>query len=81
MMLCFAIFRQTQINTLYGVLFVSNEEAAFSNYRLWESVGFIVAYINGNLLCVKIKLIILLVVLSLGMTGFYVIYFKDYVTF
>ena len=26
---------QTQINALYGVLFKSDEEAAFSNYRLW----------------------------------------------
>jgi len=26
---------QTQINALYGVLFTNNEEAAFSNHRLW----------------------------------------------
>ena len=30
---------QTQINALYGVLFANDEEAAFSNYRLWESLG------------------------------------------
>ena len=28
----------------YGVLFPESEEAAFSNYRLWESVGFIIAF-------------------------------------
>ncbi len=33
------------IPALYGVLFESDEEAAFSNYRLWESLGFIFAYI------------------------------------
>ena len=37
---------QTQINALYGVLFYSQEEAAFSNYRLWESFGFIIAFIT-----------------------------------
>ncbi len=36
---------QTQINSLYGVLFADCEEAAFSNYRLWESVGFIFQFI------------------------------------
>ena len=30
---------------LYGVLFENDEEAAFSNYRLWESAGFIIAFI------------------------------------
>lgn len=69
---------QTQINALYGVLFISNEEAAFSNYRFWESVGFIIAYVNGNLLCIKIKLIILVIVLALGMTGFYIIEYKEF---
>ena len=35
---------QTQINALYGVLFYSQEEAAFSNYRLWESLGFVISF-------------------------------------
>ena len=33
---------------LYGVVFPNEEAAAFSNYRLWESLGFVVAYIYGN---------------------------------
>ena len=37
---------QTQINALYGVLFSSDEEAAFSNYRLWESFGFFLGFIT-----------------------------------
>ena len=37
---------QTQINALYGNIFVSDEEAAFSNYRLWESLGFLVAFVT-----------------------------------
>jgi len=62
---------------LYGVLFPSNEEAAFSNYRLWESLGFIIAYVNGGLLCVRAKVYILAVVLIVGMAGFYVIEWKE----
>ena len=30
---------------LHGILFKGNEKAAFSNYLLWESVGWISAYI------------------------------------
>ena len=37
---------QTQINALYGVLFSNEEEAAFSNYRLWESFGFFLGFIT-----------------------------------
>ena len=38
---------QTQINALYGCLFTSNEKAAFSNYKLWESLGFLFAFITS----------------------------------
>ncbi|KAJ8020380.1 Protein unc-93-like A [Holothuria leucospilota] len=34
----------TQINATYGSLFPSNQQAAFSNYRLWESMGFTLAF-------------------------------------
>jgi hypothetical protein len=37
---------QTQINALYGVAFKNNEEAAFSNYRLWESMGFLLSFLT-----------------------------------
>ena len=33
------------ISALYGVIFKNSEEAAFSNYRLWESMGFLIAYL------------------------------------
>lgn len=64
---------QTQINALYGIIFSSNEEAAFSNYRLWESVGYIVAYANSTVFCVYVKIYILFAVLAIGMTGYLVI--------
>ncbi|XP_023214108.1 protein unc-93 homolog A-like [Centruroides sculpturatus] len=61
---------QTQINSLYGVLFPKNEEAAFANYRLWESLGFIIAFAYSSSLCITIKLYILLIVLVVGMMGY-----------
>ena len=61
---------QTQINAFYGVLFVENDEAAFSNYRLWESIGFVLFYIITPYIRIRIALIILLIILTLGMTGY-----------
>ncbi|XP_077342639.1 protein unc-93 homolog A isoform X2 [Lithobates pipiens] len=64
---------QTQTNSLYGVLFDKNKEAAFANYRLWESMGFVIAYGYSNFLCVSAKLYILLSVLFLGITLYAVV--------
>ncbi|XP_067844455.1 protein unc-93 homolog A-like [Heptranchias perlo] len=58
---------QTQTNALYGVLFQDHTEAAFANYRLWESVGFVTAFAYANFLCIKVKLTIVLIVLIIGM--------------
>ncbi|XP_066452228.1 protein unc-93 homolog A isoform X1 [Eleutherodactylus coqui] len=59
---------QTQTNSLYGMLFDDHKEAAFANYRLWESMGFVIAYGYSTFLCVSVKLYILLAVLVVGMT-------------
>ncbi|XP_037673635.1 protein unc-93 homolog A [Choloepus didactylus] len=61
---------QTQNNALYGVLFEKNKEAAFANYRLWEALGFVVAFGYSTFLCVNVKLYILLGVLILTMTTY-----------
>lgn len=61
---------QTQINALYGVIFPGESEAAFSNYRLWESLGFVIAYACSTLICVNDKIIINIVFLSLGIVGY-----------
>ncbi|XP_069811635.1 protein unc-93 homolog A-like isoform X2 [Dendropsophus ebraccatus] len=58
---------QTQTNSLYGILFDDHKEAGFANYRLWESMGFVIAYGYSTFLCVSVKLYILIVVLFLGM--------------
>ncbi|XP_076353991.1 protein unc-93 homolog A-like [Tachypleus tridentatus] len=66
---------QTQINAFYGILFKKNEEAAFSNYRLWESIGFSMAFAYSNYLCVNVKIYILIGFLVLGITGYVAIEF------
>lgn len=57
---------QTQVNGLYGTLFRRNKEAAFSNYRLWESVGFVIAYAYSTHLCCRMKLYVQLTILVCG---------------
>ncbi len=56
---------------MYGVFFHDNQEAAFSNYRLWESLGFVIAFAYANYLCITTKLIILLVVLIISLVGYF----------
>lgn len=58
---------QTQVNGLYGTLFRRNKEAAFSNFRLWESTGFVIAYAYSTHLCARMKLYVMLSVLVVGM--------------
>jgi len=57
-------------SALYGTLFGSESEAAFSNYRLWESLGFVVAFAYSFYLCAAVKLYILTTVLVVGMLGY-----------
>lgn len=64
---------QTQINAFYGVIFPGASEAAFSNYRLWESLGYVIAFICSGFLCVGSKIIILIFFLTTGMIGYYII--------
>lgn len=45
-------------------------EAAFSNYRLWESLGFIIAFVCSTVLCISSKIVLLLVLITLGITGY-----------
>lgn len=50
---------------LYGVLFPRDKEAAFANYRMWESLGFVIAFAYSTFICLEYKLYILLAVLLL----------------
>ena len=65
---------QAQINALYGCLFANNEEAAFSNYRLWESIGFIFGLATNAVgVYVFTKIITTIVFLGLGMLGYLIL--------
>ena len=61
------------IIALYGVLFENDEEAAFSNYRLWESTGFIIAFVLQTQVCIEAKLYVLLAGITAGMIGYFAI--------
>jgi len=70
---------QTQINALYGALFASQEEAAFSNYRMWESLGFVVAFITSSLsVCVFPMIIGTIVFLGCGMLGYAAVEYMEH---
>ncbi|KAM9316720.1 protein unc-93 homolog A-like [Gastrophryne carolinensis] len=69
---------QILINALYGVLFQDHKEAAFANFRLWESIGFVIAFAYSNLLCVSVKLYVVLTSLLLGMILYLVVEFIEY---
>ncbi|MBN3314452.1 UN93A protein, partial [Atractosteus spatula] len=69
---------QTQTNALYGVLFHEHKEAAFANYRLWESVGFVIAFAYSNFICLDIKLYVLIGVLVVSMALYGLVEYKEY---
>uniref|UniRef100_A0A8C5WBV4 Protein unc-93 homolog A n=1 Tax=Leptobrachium leishanense TaxID=445787 RepID=A0A8C5WBV4_9ANUR len=69
---------QTLLNAFYGVLFDDHKEAAFANYRLWESLGFVIAFAYSNFLCVYVKLYIVLSIMILGMILYLVVEFLEY---
>ena len=65
------LIQNFSLTALYGVLFTGEESTGgFSNYRLWESVGFILAYILQSQVCIYTKIWVLVVMLGLGMTGY-----------
>ena len=53
-------------------MFKEHQEAAFANYRLFESVGFLVAFAYASALNTEQKLYIVLAFLILGMGGYVV---------
>lgn len=55
---------------MYGIIFPGKEEASFSNFRLWESLGSVVTYVYSPYLCTHLKLYLLLGLLLLGVCGY-----------
>lgn len=57
---------------LYGAVFPADSASAYSNYRLWTSAGSIISYAYSPFLCTKVKVIIMVAVLVVGMLGYLV---------
>ncbi|XP_072512592.1 protein unc-93 homolog A [Salminus brasiliensis] len=69
---------QTQTNALYGTLFAHHKEAAFANYRMWESLGFVIAFAYSTFICLSTKLYILMAVLALTMVTYLWVEYNEY---
>lgn len=68
---------QTQTNAIYGILFPREKEAAFANYRMWESLGFVIAFAYSTFLCLEYKLYILLAVLVLTVVTYPIVEYYE----
>jgi hypothetical protein len=64
------------VGASYGVLFTEHE-SAFSNFRLWESLGFVIAYVYTPRIRIEYAQIILLCVLTLSMICYTIIDIKE----
>ncbi|KAJ9588087.1 hypothetical protein L9F63_018538 [Diploptera punctata] len=62
-----------QIISLYGILCPGKEEAAFSNYDLWLSLGFIGGFTISSMLCTDLKVYVMLGFLLVGMAAYIVL--------
>ncbi|XP_034018456.1 protein unc-93 homolog A [Thalassophryne amazonica] len=69
---------QTQTNALYGVLFPRHKEAAFANYRMWESLGFVITFAYSTFLCLEYKLYIVLAVLLLTIITYPIVEYNEH---
>ena len=58
------------IVALYGVLFKNNSTAAFSTYKLWQSLGATMAFGYQSSLCFPIKVYIMLMIFGLSIAGY-----------
>ncbi|KAH3884959.1 protein unc-93 homolog A-like [Dreissena polymorpha] len=73
--LCDAIW-QTQTYTLFGVLFVDKQEAAFASYRMFYATGCAVSFGYSFFLCVQTKVYILAGMLGMSLLMYMVIEMK-----
>lgn len=60
-----------------GTLFPGKEEAAYANFRLWESVGYIIAYVISPYLRISEKTYFLLVMMFVGVFFYLIVEYKQ----
>lgn len=63
---------------LYGILFSRHKEAAFANYRMWESLGFVISFAYSTFMCLEYKLYILLTVLALTIVTYPIVEYHEH---
>ncbi|KTG06545.1 hypothetical protein cypCar_00005045 [Cyprinus carpio] len=63
---------------LYGILFAKDKEAAFANYRMWESLGFVIAFAYSTFICLSTKIYVALAVLALTMVTYLYVEYNEY---
>ncbi|XP_019639091.1 PREDICTED: uncharacterized protein LOC109481058 [Branchiostoma belcheri] len=64
---------QTQINSLYGVLFPGQQEVAFPMDGFWGAVSYTISFAYGGYLCADVKIGILLALLIVSMATYGVV--------
>ncbi len=57
---------------------MTNKEAAFSNFRLWQSIGFAVPLAYANYICVRTKLFILMTMVVSATLGYILIEIREH---
>lgn len=65
------------VTAYYGILFPGREEAAFANFRLWESMGYIIAYIISPYMRTSEKTYLILVTLIVGVLCYFIVEYRD----
>ena len=63
---------------LIGFLYPKDREAAFASLRMYEGIGFTVAYACAQHICMAMKSYILIGVLIVGMVNYYVMEYLEY---
>lgn len=57
------------MSAYYGILFRGQEEAAFSNFRLFESCGSVMTYSLSPMLCAATKIKAVFTFMMIGIVG------------
>lgn len=66
-----------QINAYYGILFQGKKEAAFSNFRLWEAIGFIFSYSISAYVRTRYKIYLLIINMLVGVSGYLIVEWRQ----
>ncbi|KAL0882970.1 hypothetical protein ABMA27_016462 [Loxostege sticticalis] len=66
-----------QLNSYYGILFPGREEAAFANFRLWESVGYIIAYVISPYARTSQKTYLMFAMMLVGVAMYFTVEYRE----